>query len=479
MSYLSRRHLLLGAGATGFAGALGGLSGLGHSRAWAADTSGYKAMVCIFLYGGMDQSDTLLPYDTAEYDLLSQTAREGLFSAYGSDQATSSRHRDNLLPLQPAGPDITGGRQFALPQELAPFHAMFQDGDLAIVGNVGPLIEPTTRAGMDSGTAILPKRLFSHNDQQSTWMSLSTEGARFGWGGLFLDAVAASAPGQSNQFASISTGSNDVFLSGAGITPFRVTGEGAVLPNLVELDYYLGQTERDDDARAAIRALLARTDLGDNNIYAGDLRRTMSRSIENSEQMLAARQNTLPFNTVFADDSVSQQLKAAAETIRAQQFLNVSRQIFFVSTGGYDTHSAQAQTIGRLHANLANGIASFRQAMLEIGRWNDVVAFTASDFGRTQIDNGDGTDHGWGGHHFVAGGGVQGGRLYGNFPEADPTSLDYTSNRGRMIPQVSVEQYAATIGRWFGLDPSEINGVLPNLANFNSSDLGFLSSPII
>jgi uncharacterized protein (DUF1501 family) len=195
--------------------------------------------------------------------------------------------------------------------------------------------------------------------------------------------------------------------------------------------------------------------------------------------MLAARQNTLPFNTVFADDSVSQQLKAAAETIRAQQFLNVSRQIFFVSTGGYDTHSAQAQTIGRLHANLANGIASFRQAMLEIGRWNDVVAFTASDFGRTQIDNGDGTDHGWGGHHFVAGGGVQGGRLYGNFPEADPTSLDYTSDRGRMIPQVSVEQYAATIGRWFGLDPSEINGVLPNLANFNSSDLGFLSSPII
>ena len=167
-------------------------------------------------------------------------------------------------------------------------------------------------------------------------------------------------------------------------------------------------------------------------------------------------------------------MRSVAETIKIRQFLNVSRQMFYVSTGGYDTHSNQANSIGDLHSQLAAAISSFREAMIEIGEWNNVVVFTASDFGRTVIDNGNGTDHGWGGHHFVAGGDVQGKRLYGEVPFADVDSSSYTKSRGRLIPTTSVEQYAATMGSWFGLDSGELRAALPNLNNFNQTDLGFM-----
>ncbi|MEL7547761.1 MAG: DUF1501 domain-containing protein, partial [Pseudomonadota bacterium] len=340
-------------------------------------------------------------------------------------------------------------------------------------------IDPTTRSAMDSGRALLPKRLFSHNDQQSTWMALSTEGARYGWGGRFVDILAAQQSGQNSSFSSISTGSNDVFLSGQDTTPFRVSGNGANFPAILDREYYLGGTDQDDATRAAIRSFYAGSDYNDSNVYAQDLRGAMSRSILNSEQMIEARENAIPFNTQFPGNSVGQQLKSVAETIRVQQFLNVSRQVFFVSTGGYDTHNNQANQIGNLHNTLATGMAAFKEAMAEIGRWNEVAVFTASDFGRTQIDNGDGTDHGWGGHQFVAGGAVRGGQLYGRFPVTDPDSSDYTASRGRVIPQVSVEQYASTLGQWFGLNSGEVNSVLPNLNNFNTSDIGFMSNGIV
>lgn len=478
MAYLSRRHLLLGAGAAGFTSSLSALTGLGAQQAWAADTSGYKALVCIFLFGGMDHGDTVIPYDQSEYNLLSGTVRQGLFNTYNSTNGGSSRNRNNLLALNPTTTNATDGRQFSLPRELTPLHDMFVDGDLAIVGGVGPLIEPTTRAGMDNGSAILPARLFSHNDQQSTWMALSTEGARYGWGGRFVDILARQSSGQNTAFQSISTGSDNVFLSGEDTAPFSVNSNGANLPEILTRNNYLGNTSADGRARDEIRRFLATSDFSDNNVYSQDLRGTVSRSITNSELMIEARENALPFNTVFPNNSVGRQLQSVAETIRIQQFLNVSRQIFFVSTGGYDTHNNQANQIGNLHNTLATGMAAFKSAMQEINRWNEVAMFTASDFGRTQIDNGDGTDHGWGGHQFVAGGAVRGGELYGRFPVTDPDANDYTESRGRVIPQVSVEQYASTLGQWFGLNSGEINSVLPNLSNFNSSNLGFMAGGI-
>ncbi len=477
MANLSRRRFMTRTGALGFAASMGALTGISGTRAWAADTSGYKAMVCIFLKGGMDQSDTVLPYDQVSYDQLG-LAREGLFNSYNSTDPGSTRNRANLLKLNANNAAGFGGREFALPQELAPLHQMFEDGDLAVIGNVGPLIQPTTRTQIDNDTAILPKRLFSHNDQQSTWMSLDVEGSRFGWGGRFMDAMIASAPSDNPTFASISTGANDVFLAGSTTRPFRVTENGAPLPNLTTKRWYLGYTDDDDAVRARIRDYLARSDFNNTNVFAQDLRNANGRAIGNAEAILAARENAGEFTTEFADDSLSRQLKSVAETIRIQQALNVSRQMFYVSTGGYDTHNNQASSIGGLHARLASAMASFKSAMQEIGHWNNTVVFTASDFGRTVIDNGDGTDHGWGGHQFVAGGGVQGKNLYGSLPSAETGSEAYTPSRGRLIPSVAVEQYAATIGSWFGLTGSELQTALPSLSNFNQQDLGFMGSPI-
>jgi uncharacterized protein (DUF1501 family) len=474
MTYISRRHLLAGMGATGFAAGFGSLANLSGSRAWAANTTGYKAIVCIFLKGGMDQSDTILPYDQPSYDQLS-VLREGLFGTYNAGSETSSRNRANLLKLNPTNASDYGGREFAMPRELAPLHSMFEAGELGIVGNVGPLIEPTTRVMMVNGTALLPPRLFSHNDQQSTWMSLEVEGARSGWGGRFIDAALQSAPSDSPTFSAISTGSNDVFLAGDQARAYRVTGSGAPKPGIIDRQSLLGFTRADIAARERIRTFLNRNNFLNKNIYEQDLRDSNQRAFVNSEIILNAMENTQPFTTTFPAGNVNKQMKGVAETIRIQQFLNTSRQMFLVTTGGYDSHFNQTGSIPGNHETLAEAIAVFREAMIEIGQWDNVLVFTASDFGRTVIGNGNGTDHGWGGHQFVAGGRVQGKRIYGDIPDLDTNGPGYTETRGRLIPTTSVEQYAATMGKWFGLNNEELVGALPNLGNFSQQDLGFMS----
>ncbi|MDJ0920849.1 MAG: DUF1501 domain-containing protein [Henriciella sp.] len=475
MANLSRRHFMAGSGALGFAASLGALSSIGASRAWAANTSGYKALVCVFLKGGMDHADTILPYDQASYDELA-AVRSGLFGSYNATASDSSRNRANLLQLNAENAASLGGRSFALPPELAPLHDMFDAGDLAVLGNVGPLIEPTTRAQMENKTAILPKRLFSHNDQQSTWMSFGVEGQRVGWGGRFIDASLASSPGIDARFAAISASSNDVFLSGGNTQPFRVSSGGAPQPTLLRSRNYIGGSSEDDEARERIRAFLARGDVSDGNIFAQDLRAANADSIEASERLRTAQDNVSELATLFGDDPFSKQMKTVAETIQLQPYLNVPRQIFYVSSGGFDTHSGQVNSLGGRHSGLAAAMSSFKSAMQELNRWNDVTVFTMSDFGRTLNDNGDGTDHGWGGHHFIAGGGVQGRRIYGDLPGSDIDSASYTPSRGRLIPSVSVEQYAATLGQWFGLTNSELNSALPNLQNFDNRDLGFFNA---
>ncbi len=473
MAYISRRHLLAGLGTAGFASSFGGLTKLGLNNAWAADTGGYKAMVCIFLKGGMDGNDTILPYDQASYDQLVNT-RSGLMSKHQYTSGSSSRNRANLLALNPDNAASFGGRQFAMPNELAPLHSMFESGELAIVGNVGPLIQPTTRAEIDNSTAILPKRLFSHNDQQSTWMSFGVEGARRGWGGLFMDRVIASAPSENSIFSAISTSTNDVFLAGENVSQFKVESGGVAQPNIYTMDRILGRSGADDASRAELRTFLSEGDRQSRNLFEQDVAAAAARAVDNTEQFNVAQQNATPFNTVFPTDKVSRQMRSVAETIKIQQFLNVSRQMFYVSFGSFDTHRTQANSLPGLHTQLAAAISAFRDAMVEIGEWNNVVVFTASDFGRTLIDNGDGTDHGWGGHHIVAGGAVRGKRIYGDMPTMDANGNEYTKSSGRAIPTTSVEQYAATMGSWFGLNSTELSATLPNLANFNSSNLGFM-----
>lgn len=475
MTRLSRRHFLAGSTAT-FAGATGALGLLGNNKAWAAETSGYKALVCIFLKGGMDHADTVLPLDQASYDLL-RAARAGLFAAYGVGSGTSSRDRANLLELNPTNAAAFGGRAFALPPALGPLHQMFEAGELAIIGNVGPLLQPIDRAQLESQSVPAPKRLFSHNDQQSTWMSLGVEGTRTGWGGRFADAVIASNPSANPLYSAIATSSNDVFLAGNTARQFYAPSSAtSAVMNVDGNRNILGNNSRFDPIRAAMREGLLQTDFGSPSLFGRDFSTVQNRGVNNNIAFATARQGIVPFQTSFPSTGLGNQLKTVAETILAQSSLRVTRQVFYVTIGGFDTHSDQASTLARLHGEIANAMAAFRLAMIERNQWNNVAVFTASDFGRTTIDNGDGTDHGWGAHHFVAGGQVAGRQIYGDIPPADLGSPRYTVSRGRLIPTVSVEQFAATLGTWFGLSQAELATALPNLSKFPSPNLGFMQT---
>ena len=472
MTQYNRRHFLTAAGAVGLLGSLGIRTSL-PGQALAADTSGYKALVCVFLKGGMDHADTVLPYDQASYDALAGL-RSGLFGAYNVGSGNSSRDRNNLLELDPINNDDFGGRRFALPQELAPIKTMFDNGSAAIIGNVGPLIEPTTRSTMNSHSVSIPDRLFSHNDQQSTWMSHSTEGAQIGWGGRFADIAMASGGAGSSRFAAVSTAGVEVFLSGNDVRQFSApVGSGDNFHYLTK-KWFLGTGYESDAARQVLKEHFASQEIPSQNLYMRDHMYYNNRAVENLDIYLPAIENAPSLNTSIPDTKLGNQLRTVAQAISVSQSLNVSRQVFYVAMGGYDTHSGQANSIPRLHAQLAEGLSAFYAALSELGMENDVTTFTASDFGRTLVDNGDGTDHGWGGHHFVIGNAVEGRRIYGSIPAPDLASEEYTESRGRLIPSVSVDQYAATLGSWFGLSADELSTALPNLANFEQSNLGFV-----
>lgn len=472
---LSRRNFLANS-AVSFAGATSVLGALSTQTANAANTAGYRAIVCIMLQGGMDHADTILPTDQASYDQLAEQ-RQGLFSAYGvgSSGGRSSRERGNILTLNPTNAADFGSRRFGLPRELREVRQMFNSGDLAIIGNVGPLIEPTDRASIASGSARLPRALFSHNDQRSTWLSFGPEGTALGWGGRFADATIASDPASNPVFAAVTAGANDVFLSGEEARPFRAasSANGAMLSLSRG-----GVLQTNDNSRRrtveAISALVTDTELSDDSVYERDIARINRRGLENAQSYVNALSNSPSNSTTFPDTSIGQQLEAVTATISARNALNVGRQVFYVTMRGWDSHSGQATDLPLNHTQLSEALAAFRTAMIAEGIWDDVVAFTASDFGRTLNDNGDGTDHGWGGHHFVMGGSVVGQRIYGDIPPPNPNSRFYTDRRARLIPSISVESYAETLGLWYGLNPAELRAALPNLDAFPGSTLDFL-----
>lgn len=473
MTKMNRRQMLRGAGAMTFIGGAGLLQTFGASPAFAADTTGYKALVCVFLKGGMDNFDTILPKDEASWNML-RDVRGDFLNTYPGGIDASTRARDRILRLAANNEASFGGRQFGLPEELSPLGTLFSDGDLAVVGNVGPLIEPTTRTTIENNTARVPKRLFSHNDQQSTWMALETEGARLGWGGRFADAAIRSSATQNPSFSAIATGGNDNFLSGELTRQYTVSSGGPRDIRLLRQRGLLGNDSGGDQAREALERFYAGEGFDDSNLYTRDVIESGARAIDLNRLFSEAYENALPITTAFPDSGLGGQLRTVAETINIRQALNMSRQVFFVSTGGYDTHSGQAAQLARLHTDLAGSLSAFASALKEIGVFDQVTTFTASDFGRTLVINGDGSDHGWGGHHFVMGGAVNGRNIYGDVPLYEPEGEGFTRNRGRAIPDVSVDQYAATLGKWFGLDPSELGDVLPNLANFDAQDLGFM-----
>jgi len=464
----SRRTFLKGAGAAAISAASYGGAPASFT-AHAADSSGYKALVCVFLFGGLDNHDFILPYDQSSYDAFADI-RQSLLATQGT-----ARERASLLALNPLNAPDFGSRQFALPPEMPLLKGLFDSGDMALVGNVGPLIEPVTRTTFESGAAKLPPRLFSHNDQQATWQSSQPEGAQFGWGGLFADAVLASGGNAAApEFTTISSTEVGPFLTGNRAQPYQVSADGSAEIALLD---GLGDGSLAGDEAAFLNNVKDRfraQGFNGTNILEQDMAAKFRNGIDSNDQYDAARAALSPVSTTFPTSNLGAQLKSVAETIAIRGALSASRQIFFVGTGGFDTHSAQARTLPRLLGGLDTALAAFNSAMAELGLSNDVTLFTASDFGRTLAVNGDGTDHGWGGHQLIMGGAVNGNRIYGALPEP-VINTEQDTGGGRWIPSLSVEQYADPLGRWWGLTPSEVSSALPNLGNFNDAGLTLFS----
>jgi uncharacterized protein (DUF1501 family) len=452
----SRRLFLRQSAALGLAGTAAPLAlNLAAIGAAAASTAAdYKALVCVFLYGANDAHNTVVPYDAAAY------------AGYAAVRGPLAWATSELTPLAPTTP-LPAGRQVALPAALSPLGALFAAGQCAVLANVGPLVVPTDRTSFNARSVPLPPKLFSHNDQQSVWQSSVPEGAKFGWGGRIGDLLASSNANQI--FTCNSLTGNAVFLSGQTVQPFSVDAtQGSIPFSALTAGTLYGSAA----GTAALRSTLTRTRT---QLLENDLRAINQRSIASNTAMSAALAAAPALTTTFPTGStLAAQLAMVAKIISVSEQLGARRQVFMVSLGGFDTHANQANTHPALLAQLASAIDAFQKAMVELNAAQKVTLFTASDFGRTLVINGDGTDHGWGGHHFVVGGAVKGRQVVGAYPDlASGVSTD--AGNGRLIPTTAVEQYAATLALWMGVAPTDLALILPNLGNFPVRDLGFMA----
>lgn len=435
-----------------------GAAGFAPLGALAADTTGYKALVCVFLFGGCDTHDMVIGYDQPSYDLWA-AQRASILERFPGGQAEGARARSNLLPLAPLDAAMFGSRQFALPPEMDGIRSLFEAGSAAIVPNVGPLIEPVGRQQVEDGTAILPDRLQSHNDQQSTWQAFSTEGAREGWGGLMLDAMAQASP-----YTAVSVTGQTVFLSGRETRQLQLSSSS-------QIDRAFGTDGRvfgSDEATERLRAYYRNSAQHLQQPMMRDIIRAQSKAIDDTETLASLLEaQDLGNQVAIEGNRLSGQLATVADLISVRSALEVNRQVFFVGMGGYDTHNDHANRMPALLGQLSQAITSFQAAMDMAGLADQVTLFTASDFGRTLTANASGTDHGWGGHQLVVGGAVRGGRIVGDVP---PFTLDHDHayrNRGALIPSIAIDQYGAELGRWFGLGESELDAVFPNRRRFD------------
>jgi uncharacterized protein (DUF1501 family) len=425
------------------------------SNASAQSATDYKALVCVFMYGGNDYGNTVVPYD-----IDSHTKYKGIRGGLAID-------RPLLANTALSQKGLPVGRQMALAPALLPFKELFEGGQLGVLLNVGPLLQPTTLAQYMAKSVPLPPKLFSHNDQQSVWQSSQPEGSTSGWGGRIGDE-AWDANGKST-FTCVNASGNAVFMSGKNVAQYRVTPDGSLALISSEKGTLFGSSAC-ADAQLALM-----TEQGRKHLMQAELSRVMDRAIRADIDLTDALDASAPLKTTFDPaNSLALQLKIVARMIAARGKLlpNIpGRQVFFVSLGGFDTHDNLVEEHPILLAKVAGAMKSFYDATVELGIASNVTTFTASDFGRTLTSNGDGSDHGWGGHHFVLGGAVEGGRFYGTLPSASLGVDDV--GQGRLLPTTSVDQLAATLASWMGVSEQDIlETVVPNIKSFPTRNLG-------
>ncbi len=461
---LTRRLLLKRAAQLGFMGAAGplaiNLAAAGEAAAF--DATDYKALVCLFLYGGNDYANTVVPYDLSNYD------RYGAIRGGGPNRTRGGiafgRAELDATALTPAGgPALTDDLQYALAPPLTGLKNLFDAGKLAVQLNVGPLVAPLTLAEYQSANAAVPPKLFSHNDQQSVWQALASEGASAGWGGRLGDLALAS--NGNAMLSCISAASNAVFVSGRQALQYQISPQGAVGVNMLKEPNYTPAGIR-EAMREIIRQPSAHVF---EEAYAAVTRRSIDQAV-----IANAALGEVVLNTAFAaNNPLASQMRVVARLIGARAALGMRRQVFFVSLGGFDHHNTLMRDHPPLMAKVNDAMSAFYAATVELGVANDVVTFTASDFGRTLTSNADGSDHGWGGHHFVMGGAVRGGRFYGTAPHVSVSSDDQVG-QGRLLPSTSIDEFGGTLAKWFGASASEVREVFANSARFAHANVDFV-----
>jgi uncharacterized protein (DUF1501 family) len=445
------------------------LSTLGTLRLFSANVSAqtlpgddYRAIVCLFLYGGNDGNNTIIPVDASGY------------AAYQRDRGILALPKEILLPLSMAGP--TDGREFAVHPSLGRLQTLFNQQKAAFVCNVGTLMAPITKADYLSGGAAIPPYLFSHNDQQVQWQT-SVPGAQkqIGWGGRLADLLQTLNSG-SQVSMNISLAGTNFFQIGTEVFQYHVGPSGSI-----------GLSQSDATWSPVREQYQAMTDIRNRSyghLFEQEYADIMNRAISNDTLLKTVLANVPQYDEYFTSsrlaptapalNPIAAQLRMILRLIAARSGLGMRRQIFFAALGGFDTHDDQLDDHAFLLGRLSNAIADFTQGAEALGIGNQVTLFTASDFNRTYNSNGKGSDHAWGNHQVVAGGAVRGGRLYGEFPRLEISGPDDTGTRGSWIPTVSTDEFASTMALWFGVPPGDLEMVLPNIRRFGRPNLGFL-----
>ncbi len=427
-----------------------------------APQADYKALVCLFLAGGNDANNVVVPIDNPTY------------AQYAAGRGALAIPQADLLPL---GGTTADGRRFGLHPAMSGLKSLYDEGKVALLGNVGTLVYPTTKAQYMARSVPLPPALFSHNDQQIEWQSsVPDKGFTSGWGGRVADLT--QALNENNRVSmAITVAGQNFFQVG------RTVSQYAVGTNSVPALTGSGTGTSVNGVRTA-----ALTDLltaQNKNLFETAFAGLTKEAIDDSAYLASVVTGTSPFQAAFANvnTNLSQQLHMIARLINAQQQLGLKRQVFFARIGGWDLHDNQlnlGQRSSGAHATLlgdvSRSLSAFYAALSTISAQNQVTTFTASDFGRTFDTNGDGSDHAWGSHHIVVGGAVRGGNIYGTMPDFTIRGPDDAGSRGLWIPTTSVDEYSATLAKWFGVSATDMPTVFPNLGRFAKPDLGFMAT---
>ncbi|GAB4358184.1 MAG: DUF1501 domain-containing protein [Bryobacter sp.] len=437
---ISRRALLRGSVASASLGYFGLLDAL-------AQSGDYKALVCVFLFGGNDSNNTVVPMGAG-------------YNTYAAVRgAATGIPQGSLLPI------TDRGAQYGLHPALTRVQQLYTQGKAAVALNVGPLVRPVTKQEMRSGAPV-PSNLYSHSDQQQAWQQAPWQGGtRTGWGGRTADVLQANNPGSLLPI-SVSTAGGALFTIGQVTAPAIVNGG---------LGLGLSGSNGSTEATARDNAFQQVINFQSGMSLVQAANKTMNNGIQVGKVLNSVLTGPNPLTTVFPNSGLANQLLQVARIMRGRESLGVSRQIFFVSQGGYDNHDGLLAAQQNLLTTLNGALSAFYNATQELGLENNVTTFTESDFNRTFGPNGNaGTDHAWGGHHIIMGGAVNGGQMYGTYPNLELRGPDDAGSRGLWIPTMGVDQYGATMASWFGVNSAQIDSVFPNLVNFPNRNMGFM-----